>query len=184
MKLLQLILMKYNMWMKNRKNKQGGGVRMLTRKELQVKEVFLGERHEEMMEVKVKRAVNGLRTLVVVYVPPKTSSWNLDEYNTILKDTRDCLDRIMSKNDRLVLLEDSNSNDVCWEDLTATGGITSRGCRLLTLSKKNTLAHWVRENTRYRENEEPPRLDLVFTKEPEIVDNMEYKRPAGKVTTR
>ena len=35
----------------------------------------------------------------------------------------------------------------------------------------NILTQWVEEDTTYRGNEEPSRLDLVFTKEPEILEN-------------
>ena len=43
----------------------------------------------------------------------------------------------------------------------------------------NILTQWV-EDIKYRENEEPSRLDLVFTKEPEILENLVYKSPLRK----
>ena len=42
------------------------------------------------------------------------------------------------------------------------------------------LTQWVTENIRFRANEEPSRLDLVFTKEPEIIEEVIYRSPIRK----
>ncbi len=44
----------------------------------------------------------------------------------------------------------------------------------------NVLTQWVKENTRFETNEGPSRLDLLFTKEPEIIEDLNYWTPTGK----
>ncbi len=38
----------------------------------------------------------------------------------------------------------------------------------------------MKKNTRFRINEEPSRLDLLFTKEPEIIEDLNYRSLIGK----
>ncbi len=70
-----------------------------------------------MSEVKIRQAGKGLRALVI-YVPPKMSSWRKEDYDSVLEDKREYLDRIVSKNDRVVLLGDFICKEVesCHED--------------------------------------------------------------------
>ncbi len=44
----------------------------------------------------------------------------------------------------------------------------------------NVLTQWVKENTRFRTNEESSRQDLLFTKEPEITEDLNYRTLIGK----
>ena len=44
----------------------------------------------------------------------------------------------------------------------------------------NTMDQWVEESTRYRGEEEPSLLDLVFTKKPESPPIIQYLSPMGK----
>ena len=39
---------------------------------------------------------------------------------------------------------------------------------LLDLVRNNIMTHWMKENTRFRSNGEPSRLDLLLTKELEV----------------
>ena len=39
---------------------------------------------------------------------------------------------------------------------------------------------WVKETTRYRGDDEPSQLDLVFTKKPEVEPGIDYLCPVGK----
>ncbi len=52
--------------------------------------------------------------------------------------------------------------------------------KLLDLAIENFLTQWVTDDTRFRGNEAPSRLDLIFTKEQEIVEDLKYINPVGK----
>ncbi|XP_076031661.1 uncharacterized protein LOC143019653 isoform X1 [Oratosquilla oratoria] len=75
---------------------------------------------------------------------------------------------------------DFNCKEICWDSMTVRGGDDLWGNVLLDMTIEYTMTQWVSENTRYRNNEEPLKLDLIFTTEPEIVDKIQYKTPIGK----
>ena len=51
---------------------------------------------------------------------------------------------------------------------------------MLQLAMVNTLEQWVEEPTRYRGQEVPSLLDLVFSKKPEPRPNIKYLSPMGR----
>ena len=51
---------------------------------------------------------------------------------------------------------------------------------MLDMTMEHTMTQWIQEKTRFRNNEDPSRLYLVFTKEPNIVNEIKYKTPIGK----
>ncbi len=54
------------------------------------------------------------------------------------------------------------------------------GNKLLDLAIENFLTQWVTDDTKFRGNEAPSRLDLIFTKEQEIVEDLKYINPRRK----
>ncbi|MCD9088864.1 hypothetical protein, partial [Stenotrophomonas sp. SY1] len=75
---------------------------------------------------------------------------------------------------------DFNCKEICWKEMTVKGGDDLWGNVLLEMIIDHTMTQWIQENTRYRNEEEPSRLDLIITSEPRIVDKIEYKTPIGK----
>ncbi|MPC69390.1 hypothetical protein E2C01_063613 [Portunus trituberculatus] len=75
---------------------------------------------------------------------------------------------------------DFNCKEMHWEDMATEGDEDSWGYMLLELTMEYTMTQWIHENTRFRNSEEPSRLDFLFTTEPEIVDGVEYKTPLAK----
>lgn len=45
---------------------------------------------------------------------------------------------------------------------------------------KNGMTQWMDESTKQRVEEAPSTLDLVLTREPDIIENMEFKNLTGK----
>ena len=111
---------------------------------------------------------------------PKTRSWSGNDHVTMLEDTRRSLKNVLEKNNKTIIMGDFNCKEVCWELLSIEGGENSWGNMLLDMTMKHTMTQWVQEKTRFRNNEDPSRLDLVFTKEPDIVNKIKYKTPIGK----
>lgn len=72
--------------------------------------------------------------------------------------------------------------NVCWEEMS-TEGEDSCGNILLAMIIEHTTTQWITENARFRHNEEPLRLDIVFMKEPEIVEEIKNLTPIGKAIT-
>ena len=64
----------YNTWRKDRVGKGGGGIMIMTRKDLVVKQVMYGEGRAEVMYVQVENNSKEM-IIAVAYVPPKTNLW-------------------------------------------------------------------------------------------------------------
>lgn len=73
---------KYNVWLRNRNEKQGGGVMVLVRKDLLAYETNCDYELAKVIKVEVVCREGGKQNFAVVYVPPKTNSWGL--WNTRL----------------------------------------------------------------------------------------------------
>ncbi|MPC68698.1 hypothetical protein E2C01_062902 [Portunus trituberculatus] len=52
--------------------------------------------------------------------------------------------------------------------------------KVLQLTMVNAVDQWVEESARYRGEEEPSLLDLVFTKKPEPPPIIQYLSPMGR----
>lgn len=59
------------------------------------------------------------------YVPPKAESCGEAEYAKMLSDTTLSLMELMEESDKLVLMDDLNCKEICWEELTTEGGESS-----------------------------------------------------------
>ena len=63
----------YNVWRRDRVGKSGGGIMIMTSKDLVVKRVVYGERRAEVMHVQVEINKEEMK-IAVAYVPPRTGS--------------------------------------------------------------------------------------------------------------
>ena len=93
----------YRLWRADRVKKGGGGIMVMIRKELSVREVNFGTDGEEVISVVVS-AGNKDINMVVVYVPPRTKAWNGEQYNTMLRSTIERLKNEATKKERMVMV--------------------------------------------------------------------------------
>ena len=170
----------YKVWSRNRKDKQGGGVMLLIRDNLRVKKITYGKENVEMIMLKIESENKKNRDFIIMYVPPKTRSWNEREYMEMINNTKNSLKDVLQESENTIMMGDFNCKEVKWEEMSTEGGENSWGNMLLDITMEHTMTQWIGECTRYRNDEEPSRLDLIFTKEPEIVNSVEYKTPVGK----
>ena len=169
----------YNIWKRDRRGKTGGGVMVMTKKELVIDQVLYGEGKAEMISVKMKFKGRDLM-IIVIYVPPKTGSWTRQEYDTLIEDVIQNLSTILKKSKRVILVGDFNCKEINWENYESVVGEHAWGGRFLNLMMENMMEQKVKENTRYRGDDEPARLDLVLTRDVGIEDEIQYKCPLGK----
>ena len=66
---------KYNIWRKDRKQKGGGGVMILTDTSIDVKNVEYGKNDTELVSIQVRENNAKIQTIITTYVPPKSYSW-------------------------------------------------------------------------------------------------------------
>ena len=170
----------YNTWRRDRKGKGGGGVMILVKEDIFVEEVEYGDGMAETLSIVIKIEGNARRKIIVTYIPPRTNAWEINEYKNMQQEVRTSLGKMVSKNNRVLLVGDFNSKEINWEDMEVeeSAGVWSE--ELLQTMMVNTMKQWVNKATRYRGEGEPSQLDLVFTK---ITDNrpeIEYQTPFGK----
>ena len=169
----------YSIWRRDRVGKGGGGVMIITKKEVMVNKVEFGEGRAELISARVELNKKEV-TIVVVYVPPKTNSWTKKDYEEIIEDTIRSLAKVIKDKRRVILLGDFNCKEVDWENYDSGRGDEAWGTRFLNQMMENMMVQRVKENTRLRGDDEPARLDLIFTKDIEICDDIIYKCPLGK----
>ena len=77
-------------------------------------------------------------------------------------------------------MADYNCKELCWQECNTQGGEESWGNTLLNPVMSNTTTHWTGENTSFTLREEPSRLDLLFTQEPDTIGEITYQCTLGK----
>lgn len=88
----------YDIWRKDRMGKGGGGVMIMTKKELTVKVVEYGEGKAEIAKVNVETKNKERLTIITAYVPPRTNSWCKEEHDTMINDTIRSLSKMLKEN--------------------------------------------------------------------------------------
>ena len=159
-------------------DKVGGGIIVLTRKDLTVKNVSLSTGGEEVVGVVAtdgKQYIN----IVTVYVPPKTSAWPIDQYENMVRSTIERMKIEVARGDKIVIVGDFNCKEVMWEEFeVGNGGVW--GEQLLDFALDSLLTQWVRHPTRGRQGDAPSRLDLIFTKGIQLRQEIEHECPLGR----
>ena len=178
-----LNLDEYNIWRRDRNLKKGGGIMILTKKELQVKEIDLGiPTQVELIAVEIS-TTEGEIIVANVYMPPKTNTWERSEYEDMAENTiqslKTLLNRMEEKSKRIILTGDFNSN-INWNTLDVKSYESCWDQKLLDLVQEFFLTQHVKENTRKRGPEDPSLLDLIFTRQENEIDNINYYPPFGK----
>ena len=82
--------------------------------------------------------------------------------------------------EKILLLGDFNCKKVRWEEMEISENAGQWSEEMLQLAMVNAMDQWVEEPTRYRGQDEPSLLDLVFTKKPEHRPTIEYMSPLGR----
>ena len=75
----------------------------------------------EVVGVEVMCRGSVKRDFFVAYVPPKTNSWNNEEYKRKMEDTKRWIEYLMETKENLVMMDDFNSKEVKWEEWTVDG---------------------------------------------------------------
>ena len=116
----------YNVRRKDRVSKGGGGVMIMTRKELLVKQVLYGEGKAKVMSIKVENG-NKEMVIIVAYVTPKTSSQSSQDHEGLIQDTLLSLSKMIKGRRRVILTGDFSSKKVNQENYESGSGETVWG---------------------------------------------------------
>ncbi len=172
----------YNIWRRDRKGKQGGGVCILTSNKLKVTEINLVTERAEVIAVEVTTNDTGNEKIVVAvaYVPPKTKSWSKENHKLMRNETLSVIESILRLNMDIFLCGDFNCKEVNWEEMETGAGEGNWGYDVLNMAMDNLLYQHVDQATRSRGGDTPSRLDLFFSRKIEDVQDIQYLTPFGK----
>ena len=118
--------------------------------------------------------------IAVCYMPPQTRAWPNEEYEVLMTDTLKVIQSLFQERGRLILVGDFNCKEVCWETMDEGTNEETWGAKLMDLTTRYMVTQQVEETTRIRGGDEPSRLDLIFTMDPNEDDNIRYNCPLGK----
>ena len=152
----------------------------MTRKSIRLSRVETSMNTSEVIQVEVKRQNGDLMTYEGIYVPPLTNAWTKRDHEIMLKETMNEMEKIVSRDKNVLMVGDFNCKEINWEERTCRGGENSWNNILLSWAVENLLTQWIDCETRFRGSDNPSRLDLVFTSDPECIETVSYECPLGK----
>ncbi len=166
------------LYRRDRKNGVIGGVM------LYVHESLYSTSCDELNEVEFEDATwatiqinKGVMAVIgVVYRSPASSPKNDEGLLHLMK--------IAKKNSeinkkKLIIMGDFNMPGINYEAYTVVGGEDSKQMKFFETTQDLFLIQNVFECTRYRQGNEPSRLDYIFTDEENIVEDLQYLTPLG-----
>lgn len=80
----------------------------------------------------------------------------------------------------ILIMGDFNYPQIDYERMAVLTGIDSEAKNFFEIIQDNYLFQHILENTRYRGEQTPSKLDCMFTDEDNVVENVEYETPRGK----
>ncbi len=163
---------KYEMFKNNLEEKEPGrGQLIYVDKRLNAERLTLKTPAEEVLAVQIKRG-NGENLIVALFYRSPSSQ---KENN---KKIRQEINELCEKyNTEIVMMGDFNYKEINCEEDTGKG---TEQEKFLECIQQNLLTQHVREATRFRGDDTPSRVDLIFASEEDMIKDIEYKSPLGR----
>ena len=170
----------YNIWRKDRVGRLGGGVCILVHNSLRVKNIEIDSEIAEVLAVEITTKENEKITVITAYVAPYTGAWTRESHERMRRETLETLEKLIRGQNRILLCGDFNCKEVDWESMEPKCEEGSWGARVFEQMTDNALYQHIKETTRVRGDDNPSRLDLVFTRKEEEIGNIMLESPLGK----
>ena len=162
---------KYEIFSNNIEEEEGRGQIMYVDKMLEAEPITLTTKVTEVMAIKIEENANKSIIVALIYRSPSSSQRN----NTRIRKAIDELVEINSA--ELLIMGDFNYKEINWEQDTASG---DEQTMFVECIQQNFLTQHIKELTRFRGKDEPSRVDLLFTKDEESIEDVIYQSPLGK----
>ena len=160
---------------KDRLNRVGGGVLLLVRDSLEVIECkdLNDSEFEDSVWCEIKTSQSVKLLVGVCYRSPSSSHEN----NLLLNQV---MEAAQHKGSLVLVMGDFNYSQICWEEGSVEGPEESDPARFFSTTQDLFLCQHVAGPTRFRQDHMPSRLDLVFTSEETMIDEVVSSSPLGK----
>ena len=161
----------FNIFFSNGTGNLSRGVVLYIRDGVLAEECHVHSNFKESVWVSIKLQGNDKLLIGCIYKSPNCDVDNLNELNSLIsKVTKIGYSHIL-------IMGDFNFPKINWSSLSCNGDEASSN--FLECVRDNFLYQHVREFTRTRVNSEPSMLDLIFTNEEDMVQDVHYLSPLG-----
>jgi hypothetical protein len=152
---------------------EGRGVVIYTRKDLDaVKNESLTTTDSVWCDIKLKDNDNLL--VGCIYRSPSSSSDQNDHHNDTFKKAAN------EKYSHILVVGDFNHPEIDWKENKCNAADTHQATKFFDCVKDTFLIQHILEPTHYRGTQQANVLDLVFTNEEGMVEDIQYEAPLGK----
>lgn len=170
----QLIIPGYDIYTIDPENHEGRGIAIYVNQNLISSEISITDDVVESIWCKIKLKDNDSLMIGCVYRSP---SGPPDTYKNIDRMIKEACDM---KSSHLLIMGDFNYKEINWENSTTSVSENHPASLFLEVIRDRYLYQQVRHFTRIRGAETPHLLDLVFTNEENMIDEINYLPGLGK----
>lgn len=154
----------------------GRGIGVYTHNSLKVNEVKIISDYKEFISLKIKLYGNEYLNVVSVYRSPSSTYEN---NINLIKDMDKILDTQASHQ---LMLGDFNLKDIDWPNSTSPHNENHISTQFLRKCQDMFLYQHLTKPTRYRVDNTPSLVDLIFTNEEGMIQNISYQAPLWSKT--
>ena len=129
--------------------------------------------YSESVWCSIRLANNDKLLAGCVYRSPNSSNENNLKLNSLMKKA------VELEHSHILICGDFNYKEINWHNLDTTVNIEHEASIFLENIRDTYLIQHVTKATRYRENQQDSCLDLIFTNEDLMIDNLQYKSSLG-----
>lgn len=153
----------------------GRGVLMYFKTFLNVCEVdcLNNDGFEESIWIRVKLWNQDSLLIGNIYRSPSSSVANNAHLNELI------LKATSQKDSHLLIVGDFNYGNIDWENMQSRDSVDQCSSIFVETIKDSFLHQHVESETRFRQGQTPSRLDLLFTNESSMINDLEYLPPLG-----
>lgn len=156
-------------------NKAGArGLLMYINEDLESKEVKLKSSFEEYLAIEIKLNKSDRLLCTLLYRSDSGSDNNNERLNELFREISS------SKYSHIMVMGDFNYPEIDWDTMSAPGGEARKDQLFLDAVRDSYLFQHITAPTRWRSHERANTLDLVFTNEQNMVEDLAYDSPLGK----
>ena len=165
----------YDMFFVNQTPKEGRGIILYVKSDLEATPVFFNVPFQECAWISIPVNNNKKDSMLVgcLYRSPNSSDGNNHQLLQLLNEAN-CM-----KYSDILILGDFNFPHVNWELECAIPAGGSETAKFLDTVKNNFLIQHIRKPTRSRSCSTPNILDLVFTRDEDLIEDLRMEAPLG-----
>ncbi|MCG8047037.1 MAG: reverse transcriptase domain-containing protein [Candidatus Thiodiazotropha endolucinida] len=153
---------------------EGRGTAVYTKKILNAEKIPLATDYSESIWCKIKLDNNDALIIGCIYRSPSATE---DNYSSLEHLMRQISER---RESHKLIMGDFNLRDINWDTLTTELGEHHMASRFVECIRDTFLFQHILQPTRLRERSTPSVLDLVFTNEEEMINDINYLSSLGK----